>query len=143
MLISLSPLRCLRLADVCAARQISIELFVNGEANEFVDAATLGKLTHTTAGAFHLYKGPIASPATGLKFAMDVRRALTKRVANETVLKVRCGLTPLSSPTTHTAASRLVLKRRAHTSSPIPVPLLSCLTCPTRCPCLAAGRASG
>lgn len=90
----LLPSPPLRLADVCAARQISIELFVNGEANEFVDAATLGKLTHTTAGAFHLYKGAIASPATGLKFAMDVRRALTKRVANETVLKVRCGLPP-------------------------------------------------
>jgi hypothetical protein len=132
MLISLLPWRPFhRLADVCAARQISIELFVNGEANEFVDAATLGKLTHTTAGAFHLYKGPIASPATGLKFAMDVRRALTKRVANETVLKVRCGLTPFTDtqPPPHGRLSPYQ-KRMAH-SSPHP------------CPCIATGRASG
>lgn len=72
-----------------ANRQISIEMFVCSEPGEFVDAAMLGKLTNATAGSLHLYSGPVASPANHNKFRQDVRRALTKRVANETVLKVR------------------------------------------------------
>jgi len=39
-----------RLGDQCAARQISVDVFLASESGEFVDVATLGILTQLTSG---------------------------------------------------------------------------------------------
>lgn len=78
-----------RLGDHCASRQISVEIFVSSETGEFVDVATLGRITFLSSGKLHYYPGPVASPLYYPKFHQDVIHSFSKRVANETVLKVR------------------------------------------------------
>jgi hypothetical protein len=43
-------------------------VFICAEAGEYVDLATLGELTRTTAGSLHYFSGPIPSPVNFERF---------------------------------------------------------------------------